>query len=204
MDTNNASLVAAEAIQAFQDFCRDDPQFQSQCQTNAWLVFFLLIAVFITMIPVMLHLADGNYEGRGELMTELRNSPSWRLHQDLEDMYRERIGIQTRHLKLVKRYPSVTYIDDPVAMKRTITVVEDLAWVEPVNEELKEELREERRAKREGRDLRRQEEDVGLILRELGMENDQELKAGNGITGHEQLTCDDTQALWRHMERVRP
>jgi hypothetical protein len=32
----------------------------------------------------------------------------------------------------MKRYPSVRFVDDPVTMKRTIAVIEDLAWVLPV------------------------------------------------------------------------
>ena len=63
-------------------------------------------------------------------------------------------------------------------MKRTITVVENLAWVVPVegaqNSQMQGHVSQ--------RELSREEEEIGLILRGLGLENDQEGKPGNGMT----------------------
>ena len=110
-----------------------------------------------------------------ELVRELRNTPSHQLHQVLEDRYKIHVGIKTTALMDVERYPSVSFVDDPITMQRTITVIEDLAWVVPVEGA-------QMRGRASERELSREEEEVGLILRGLGLENDQEGKPGNGTT----------------------
>jgi hypothetical protein len=84
-------------------------------------------------------------------------------------------------------------------MKRTITVVEDLAWILPVKEENEREATKERA-------LTREEEEAGLILQELGLENDQEPKAGNGITRDDPpgYSQEEGYALLRYGGRVNP
>ncbi len=73
----------------------------------------------------------------------------------------------------VERYPTASFVEDPVTWKKTVTVVEDLAWVVPVDEE-----ETEREISKE-RGIMSEEEEVGLILRDLGLENDQDLKSRN-------------------------
>jgi hypothetical protein len=63
------------------------------------------------------------------------------------------------------RWPQITARSQRLTQSRTITVVEDLAWILPVKEENKREATKERA-------LIREEEEVGLILQELGLGND--------------------------------
>lgn len=123
----------------------------------------------------------------------LRNTPSHQLHQRLEYSYRNSVGIKTDPLREVKRYPTVTYVDDLATMKRTITVVEDLAWVMPVKMSQPQWKR------------RREEEEVGLMLRELHLEGDQEAQRGarharDDPPGYEE----EGVSLLRFRDRVNP
>jgi hypothetical protein len=71
-------------------------------------------------------------EMHNELINELRNipvpstPPAPGINVPRTYLYQDSV------LYEMKRYPSVKFVDDPVTMKRTITVIEDLAWVLPV------------------------------------------------------------------------
>lgn len=95
---------------------------------------------------------------RNDLIYTLRNTPSYLLHQKLEDLYQEHLAIKTASLQNSKRYLKISYRDDLVRMERRIVVVENLDWVAPV---------------RSSRELEREEEEVVNILTELGLANDQ-------------------------------
>ncbi|KAI9053852.1 hypothetical protein LZ554_002799 [Drepanopeziza brunnea f. sp. 'monogermtubi'] len=90
----------------------------------------ILIAILLTVI-VTLSLVAGCCS-RAKLVRKLRQMPSHRIHRELEDTY-EDYWVRTRSRKereawrrAGRRYLSVKYVDDAVAMRRTVTVVEDL------------------------------------------------------------------------------
>jgi hypothetical protein len=97
-------------------------------------IIFLVLTIIglILYIIYILGVMSPREQIRNNLIKDLRNTPSHQLHQDLEYMYRKRISIKIESLQDVERYLSVTYTDDPVAMRRTIIFVEDMAWVMPL------------------------------------------------------------------------
>lgn len=141
---------------------------------------------------------------------ELRNTPSHQLHQALETEYVKRVGIQKRGLENVERYPSVSFVNNPVTMTRTITVVEDLAWVVPVDRASSSSRTSgaSSSSRASERELSREQEEIGLILRGLGLENDQEAKPGNGMTriGDEPpaYEAQGPGSLWKYRGCVNP
>jgi hypothetical protein len=93
-------------------------------------------------------------EMHNELINELRNipvpstPPAPGINVPRTYLYQDSV------LYEMKRYPSVKFVDDPVTMKRTITVIEDLAWVLPVKGGEKEKFTKERELACERRSIR--------------------------------------------------
>jgi hypothetical protein len=95
-----------------------------------------------------------NYEkrrSRRQLIKELRNAPSYELHNKLERLYENEIGFKTERLRWVDRYPDVRFGVDTVHNMRVVTVVENLEWAMPVD-----------------RDIVMEEESLGLVGNEGG------------------------------------
>ena len=88
--------------------------------------FILYLTLIIESRPDK-EISDEMFQIQNELLTKLRNTPTHRLHQHIEDEYRKHVGIQTEHLRDAQRYPvDATYTDDVATMTRTITVIENL------------------------------------------------------------------------------
>jgi hypothetical protein len=126
--------------------------------TPVWITL-IIFGIFFLVIFILAGCCTCHDKGRKQLIKELRNTPSYELHKKLENLYAEEIGIETECLKYVDRYPSVSFEVGEGTGKRIIKVVEDLAWVRPVD-----------------RDTAREEERVGLVRNERGSEDGQEMQ----------------------------
>jgi hypothetical protein len=62
---------------------------------------------------------------RAHIIRELRNTPSYKLHETLETWYKKEFSSQDLQSR---QYLDVYYWDDRKRMRRTITIVEDLSW----------------------------------------------------------------------------
>jgi hypothetical protein len=90
-----------------------------------WLVLFMVFA-FAMMIAFAFVLA----EARERTLEELRNVPTHRLQEKLEEHYLQNIkrGEKLRTYK-PKTYKGATYEDDMVKMERRIVIIQDLSTV---------------------------------------------------------------------------
>ncbi len=75
------------------------------------------------------------------IIKDLRNRPSYELHEKLEKLYEE-VGIKTKSFKYVDQYPGVSFEVNQAAGNKISIVWEDLAWVRPAERDL---VREEER-----------------------------------------------------------
>jgi hypothetical protein len=207
MDLDSLSSPARNALKLLASNCANsstaDTSAPQSWPKDFWFYTFIFCFTFLLIQCIFVSITvSTSHEARDTLIDEPRNMPSHKLHRVLESKYINHIGIQTPELEHVERYPSVTFVEDPVTWKKTITVVEDLAWVVPVDEE-----ETERQIPKE-RGIMSEEEEVGLILRDSGLENDQDVKPGNGMrrSGDEPPAYDEEgeYALPRWRGHVNP
>jgi hypothetical protein len=130
---------------------------------NAWSPGWIVLIIAMTFIFIIffIGMCGENYEkinGRRQLIKELRNAPSYELHNKLERIYENEIGIKTERLRCVNRYPDVRFGVDRLNNMRIVTVVESLEWVMPTE-----------------RDVVMEEESLGLVGNE-GEEDDEHEK----------------------------
>lgn len=94
---------------------------KTKCEDFNPLWYFLAIFVLFCLSGISLDVS------RAYLIKELRDTPSYELHQKLEKLYKQEVAAKPR-CQHGRRYLEVSYEDDRDTMRRTITIVEDLSW----------------------------------------------------------------------------
>ncbi|KUJ09131.1 uncharacterized protein LY89DRAFT_676495 [Mollisia scopiformis] len=94
---------------------------EAQCNT-CYDVWYIIAICVMVLLWIKFH-----SEGRKQAIQELRNMPSYKLHDRLEEMYREEVASEKEVVQYIDRYHRVSHEDDSVRMRRTITIVEDLS-----------------------------------------------------------------------------
>jgi hypothetical protein len=102
MDSSNISLPALEALQKFANSCdENDIDFRRRYERGQY-VFAIVFPCLLLMIAIIVFACHPSRFDKfwdkmhNKLINEHRNIPSHQLHQRLESMYRERIGIKTQ------------------------------------------------------------------------------------------------------------
>lgn len=91
------------------------------------------LVILFTFIIAMVLVSTCCGASKLALVEKLRRTPSYQLHRAVEEEYRKRCVTREKDKRAWDlqgdRYVSVGYVDDNTAMRRTITVVEDLRLV---------------------------------------------------------------------------
>lgn len=108
------------------------PQCISKSERNAKMALAAVSAFIFTVCLCMD--SSRNYAKR---MRRLRELPSHTLHEELEKEYKRNVLTKKTQREFDRkgpRYLSVGFVDDPVAKRRTVTIVEDLTKAPGVND----------------------------------------------------------------------
>jgi hypothetical protein len=104
---------------------------------------YVLVISTCTILLITIAIYWACQETRKYLIKDLRDVPTYELHNTLEQLHVEYFGNNGLAVTGVERFPSVTIETGPGMGRRTITIVEDFGWGFPYPQT--DEVREERR-----------------------------------------------------------
>jgi hypothetical protein len=132
------------------------------------IIFIVFICVALADLIISLKMIS-----RLGTTRDLWSTPSYELHEKLEDRYSSSLKKKAKRKKYEEdhagRYKSVTYEDDAETKTRTITIIEDLTKVPLTKEEEEEKRKEDKKQDEKKKDEKRQE---NIPLRTLPKQDD--------------------------------